>query len=140
MILIVCGPLQLTQPEIDDEHIIPEEYACSEIDEQPSSVDDALDNENLVDDASDVVMQIKPVITNKARWVNRDRLAGTNTDPLLADNVIQSGTVKTLRVKHIFNDEKPMKVCDICGNKYKYQHALESHLRRHRNDKPFKCK
>lgn len=50
------------------------------------------------------------------------------------------GGGKTLRVKRIFNDQKPMKVCDICGNQYKYQHALDSHLRRHRNDKPFTCK
>lgn len=36
------------------------------------------------------------------------------------------------------SNNKP-KVCEICGNEYKYQHALESHMRRHRNEKPHKC-
>lgn len=34
---------------------------------------------------------------------------------------------------------KPLKKCEICGNTYRYQHALEGHLRRHRNEKPFAC-
>lgn len=32
------------------------------------------------------------------------------------------------------------KVCEICGNQYRYQHALDGHMRRHRNEKPFECK
>ena len=36
-------------------------------------------------------------------------------------------------------DAKPLKICEICGNTYKYKHALESHMRRHRNEKPFSC-
>lgn len=36
-------------------------------------------------------------------------------------------------------DQKSPKVCDICGNSYKYQHALDSHMRRHRNIKPYQC-
>ncbi|XP_055677674.1 transcription factor Ouib-like [Lutzomyia longipalpis] len=34
---------------------------------------------------------------------------------------------------------KPLKKCEICGNTYKYQHALDGHLRRHRNEKPYAC-
>lgn len=83
----------------------------------------------------DKVLNIKPVKTNKARWVNRDRLAGL---PASEDPLVMPG--KTVRVKRIFSDQKPMKVCDICGNQYKYQHALDSHMRRHRNDKPFTCR
>lgn len=37
-------------------------------------------------------------------------------------------------------EAKPMKVCVICGNEYKFNHSLESHMRRHRNDKPFQCR
>lgn len=34
---------------------------------------------------------------------------------------------------------KPPKICEICGNSYKFQHALNSHMRRHRNERPFNC-
>ncbi|XP_054727306.1 zinc finger protein 184 [Anastrepha obliqua] len=32
-----------------------------------------------------------------------------------------------------------MKICEICGNIYKYQHALSAHMRRHNNDRQFGC-
>ncbi|XP_036317979.1 zinc finger protein 37 [Rhagoletis pomonella] len=32
-----------------------------------------------------------------------------------------------------------MKICEICGNIYKYQHALSAHMRRHNNDRQFAC-
>ncbi|XP_030378038.1 zinc finger protein 394 [Scaptodrosophila lebanonensis] len=35
--------------------------------------------------------------------------------------------------------ERPLKICDICGNTYKYQHALNAHMRRHNNERPFCC-
>ncbi|XP_030563133.1 zinc finger protein 1 homolog [Drosophila novamexicana] len=31
------------------------------------------------------------------------------------------------------------KICDICGNTYKYQHALNAHMRRHNNERPYPC-
>lgn len=30
--------------------------------------------------------------------------------------------------------------CDICGNVYRFNHALQIHRRRHLNEKPFVCK
>ncbi|XP_055845755.1 zinc finger protein 3 homolog [Episyrphus balteatus] len=36
-------------------------------------------------------------------------------------------------------EAKPPKICEICGNSYKFQHALNSHMRRHRNERPFNC-
>lgn len=30
-------------------------------------------------------------------------------------------------------------ICEICANQYKYRHALETHMRRHRGEKPFSC-
>ncbi|XP_050327824.1 zinc finger protein 615 isoform X1 [Bactrocera neohumeralis] len=32
-----------------------------------------------------------------------------------------------------------IKICEICGNIYKYQHALNAHMRRHNNDRQFGC-
>lgn len=44
-----------------------------------------------------------------------------------------------IRVKRNLDTIKPLKVCEICGNTYKYRHALDSHMRRHRGEKPFMC-
>ncbi|XP_075156405.1 uncharacterized protein LOC142229719 [Haematobia irritans] len=34
---------------------------------------------------------------------------------------------------------RPPKICEICGNSYRFQHALNAHMRRHYQDKPFPC-
>ncbi|CRK96946.1 CLUMA_CG010337, isoform A [Clunio marinus] len=36
-------------------------------------------------------------------------------------------------------EQPKVHICEICGNSYKYRHALEVHMRRHRGDKPHKC-
>ncbi|XP_022216347.1 neurotrophin receptor-interacting factor homolog [Drosophila obscura] len=35
--------------------------------------------------------------------------------------------------------ERARKICHVCGNTYKYQHALNAHMRRHNNDRPYPC-
>lgn len=79
-------------------------------------------------------MHIKPVKTNKARLQS----ASINKQSAVVTQTVQDGT-KVFRIKRLLNEPKPLKVCEICGNKYKYQHALDSHMRRHRNEKPFEC-
>ncbi|XP_043659313.1 zinc finger protein 184 [Drosophila teissieri] len=37
------------------------------------------------------------------------------------------------------NSERSPKICDVCGNTYKYQHALNAHMRRHNNERPYPC-
>lgn len=37
------------------------------------------------------------------------------------------------------NCERSPKICDVCGNTYKYQHALNAHMRRHNNERPYSC-
>lgn len=54
-------------------------------------------------------------------------------------DLVENLTTITYVRKVSREDGKPMKICEICGNSYKYQHALESHMRRHRNEKPFSC-
>lgn len=36
-------------------------------------------------------------------------------------------------------EPKAPKICEICGNSYRYQHALSAHMRRHFQEKPFPC-
>lgn len=36
-------------------------------------------------------------------------------------------------------ESQQLHICEICANQYKYRHALEVHMRRHRGDKPFSC-
>lgn len=57
-----------------------------------------------------------------------------------AEIITKENGKKVYRVKRMFKEEtKPLKECKLCGNQYKYQHALDSHMRRHNNDKPFEC-
>jgi hypothetical protein len=35
-------------------------------------------------------------------------------------------------------ESQQLHICEICANQYKYRHALEVHMRRHRGEKPFK--
>jgi hypothetical protein len=39
------------------------------------------------------------------------------------------------RVKKPEGDSFKIHICEICGNSYKYRHALEVHMRRHRGDR-----
>lgn len=50
------------------------------------------------------------------------------------------GSMETLiRVKRNLKQTKQQHVCKLCHSSYKYKHALETHMRRHRGDKPYKC-
>lgn len=50
------------------------------------------------------------------------------------------GSLETvIRVKRNLKPTKQQHVCKFCNSSYKYKHALETHLRRHRGDKPYKC-
>uniref|UniRef100_W8B533 Zinc finger protein 554 n=2 Tax=Ceratitis capitata TaxID=7213 RepID=W8B533_CERCA len=46
-----------------------------------------------------------------------------------------------IRVKNEkqLNKEKQIHICDICGNVYPRKYALEAHMRRHRNERPYEC-
>lgn len=76
------------------------------------------------------VMNVRPVITNKRRQKH----------PLIPpEEQLVSMTGENGETITFVGRAKPLKVCDICGNTYKYRHALESHMRRHRGEKPFQC-
>lgn len=47
--------------------------------------------------------------------------------------------VKTRKRKSLSPDTKAPKICELCGNSYRFQHALNAHMRRHYNEKPFPC-
>ncbi|KAI8116704.1 hypothetical protein FF38_09943 [Lucilia cuprina] len=47
--------------------------------------------------------------------------------------------VKTRKRRTQSPEIKKPKVCELCGNSYRFQHALNAHMRRHYNEKPFPC-
>ncbi|XP_039437527.1 zinc finger protein 316-like [Culex pipiens pallens] len=50
------------------------------------------------------------------------------------------GSLETvIRVKRNLKPQQQQHVCKLCNSSYKYKHALETHMRRHRGDKPYKC-
>lgn len=85
--------------------------------------------------------QIKPVKTNKARLgLTAATTATSSSSGRKQMKVVKKPDgVDTARKLVSVKEQKSPKTCPICGNTYKYQHALESHMRRHRNEKPFVC-
>lgn len=135
--------------DTDDDHLILGELAeTSENDEVDEKVDDeTLDNVNELahyihnksseshnmhddDDDDTEVIHFQPVQTNKARHVHAQFKR-------VEKQYRGGGSNKAAKDESALS--KPMKECELCGNKYRYQHALDSHMRRHRNEKPFKC-
>ncbi|XP_050083055.1 zinc finger protein 184-like [Anopheles aquasalis] len=50
-----------------------------------------------------------------------------------------SGFETVIRLKRNLPVAKPTHKCKICNKTYKYKHVLETHLRRHRGERPYKC-
>uniref|UniRef100_A0A182F7X4 Uncharacterized protein n=2 Tax=Anopheles albimanus TaxID=7167 RepID=A0A182F7X4_ANOAL len=50
-----------------------------------------------------------------------------------------SGFETVIRLKRNLPVAKPTHRCKICDKTYKYKHVLETHLRRHRGERPYKC-
>lgn len=128
----------------DSELIISEEFnENSESEQTRTSMRTEKSNRTIGGNGatSRVLTQIKPVKTNKAR------LGLTASTSMTSSSIARKSTkivkksdgVDAARRTATSKEQKSPKTCPICGNTYKYQHALESHMRRHRNEKPFVC-
>lgn len=85
----------------------------------------------------------KVPFVQKAKTVKTVKKQGKERKPTV-DNIVTKhaadGTSETvIRMKRDLKSQKPLIICDICGNTYRYKHALETHMRRHRGEKPFAC-
>ncbi|XP_059622181.1 transcription factor Ouib-like [Phlebotomus argentipes] len=63
---------------------------------------------------------------------------GRHTIEKVSKKVSSEGAKAIIAIRPV-PKPKPPKRCEICGNTYKYQHALDGHMRRHRNEKPYAC-
>lgn len=97
-------------------------------DNMDSEPDDPQPIDDDEDDGDTDICHIKSVKTNKGRLAVRGQAASVSASATASSAGRQQPS-----------GAKPMKVCEICGNEYKFQHALDGHMRRHRNEKPFKC-
>ncbi|XP_067635905.1 zinc finger protein 570 [Eurosta solidaginis] len=52
---------------------------------------------------------------------------------------IKSAYTKKSSTKKEKSINSSTKICEVCGNVYKYKHALIAHMRRHNNDRQFGC-
>uniref|UniRef100_A0A182M0V0 Protein krueppel n=1 Tax=Anopheles culicifacies TaxID=139723 RepID=A0A182M0V0_9DIPT len=50
-----------------------------------------------------------------------------------------TGVETVIRIKRNLAGPKPSFLCKICNVTYKHKHALETHMRRHRGERPHKC-
>lgn len=98
---------------------------------------------------------IKPTVLNN-RKPNKAMNSGMHQTPVTIDHKQISAdqhteneedyedTIKPVKITRkrkatLPGDAKPPKICEICGNSYRFQHALNAHMRRHFQDKPFPC-
>lgn len=127
---------QLQEDEL--EYYEPVDKVSSEVDGGPS-VDDtnaATSNEEFL--SPQTIKQFKNVTRPPNKFVPKPESDVTILGS--AEIITKENGKKVYRVKRMFKEEtKPLKECKLCGNQYKYQHALDSHMRRHNNDKPFEC-
>ncbi|XP_023174588.2 zinc finger protein squeeze [Drosophila hydei] len=72
--------------------------------------------------------------SNSNNYNNYNNYSNHNNGSGNGDNIIINigGVVRNRRTTE-------SKICDICGNTYKYQHALNAHMRRHNNERPYPC-
>ncbi|XP_055644972.1 zinc finger and SCAN domain-containing protein 29-like isoform X2 [Toxorhynchites rutilus septentrionalis] len=84
-------------------------------------------------------------LTNPIKTIQTIRKANIpNEEKPTIENIITKpgpdGSLETvIRVKRNLKMVTQQHVCKLCNSSYKYKHALETHLRRHRGDKPYKC-
>lgn len=78
-------------------------------------------------------------ITNVVQSKNRGKVVIDNANSAKEATQPEVRQVKTRKRKSLSPETKTPKICEICGNSYRFQHALNAHMRRHYNDKPFPC-
>ncbi|KAM8719455.1 hypothetical protein ACLKA7_012071 [Drosophila subpalustris] len=61
-----------------------------------------------------------------------------NSNDNSSNNLITNNNNNSCVISRNRRSTEP-KICDICGNTYKYQHALNAHMRRHNNERPYPC-
>lgn len=106
-------------------------------DENGIRFDSSLDDVVKAQPGSYKIETVRPVKGNK---YNKSKIQHNPPQADITTKILDDRTRTTvIRVKRPHLQPKPLKVCEICGNSYKYRHALDSHMRRHRGEKPFAC-
>ncbi|KAG5668324.1 hypothetical protein PVAND_016268 [Polypedilum vanderplanki] len=115
------------EEELDEEEEIEQEFPVDDLYIYKYKTEIYGDSEMIVEgEKNELIVKevdaIEPEITNvKVTKVKRDKRQ------------------KRAISQQIEKDQEKIHICEICANQYKYRHALEVHMRRHRGDKPFKC-
>ncbi|KAJ6636667.1 Zinc finger protein [Pseudolycoriella hygida] len=113
------------------------------IEKEASEVEDRSSNDFNKTSSTDATATMAATSKKQFKNVNRPPnkfVPKPESNVMSAEVITKENGKKVYRVKRMFKDEtKPLKECAVCGNQYKYQHALDSHMRRHNNEKPFEC-
>lgn len=78
----------------------------------------------------------------RKRKSTTEKTKKTNKKPTKTLAISSDGTAVIRERKPRAKKEKAEKqphICDVCGNIYQRRYALELHMRRHRDEKPFDC-
>ncbi|XP_058450463.1 uncharacterized protein LOC131429941 [Malaya genurostris] len=135
------------EDDVDDWEIIYDDESSQEYFKklpQPKA-SDIFDDPNHKVDSMGEQQKTSSVASNLLKTIQTIRKANVpNEEKPTIENIITKagpdGLLETvIRVKRNLKTVKQRHVCKLCNRSYKYKHALETHLRRHRGDKPYKC-
>jgi len=102
----------------------------------------------MYDENGDLIAGIDGIVEiKKEEFDKNDMLEELEEDEMPAKTKKESTKEKSRSAKKIKTREQPVSsdngttlhICEICANTYKYRHALEVHMRRHRGEKNFSC-
>lgn len=116
----------------NDDHLQLVEHISK--DEQPYEVDETMQVAETVHSPYETLIEVEaPETQNKSEMLDEYQIL--HVKPIRTNKT----SARRKPVAETSMPPKTMKVCVLCGNEYKFQHALDSHMRRHRNEKPFEC-
>ncbi|KAH8248236.1 hypothetical protein KR038_007851 [Drosophila bunnanda] len=79
--------------------------------------------------------QFEVEVLEEAAWANEERIEDVTAPTIKERPVVLA--VETVRAPSISNVK--LHVCEICGNGYPRKSTLDTHMRRHNNERPYEC-
>ncbi|CAH1720155.1 unnamed protein product [Chironomus riparius] len=132
-------------------YITPNSEGSEEIDEQELPVDDfytykseIIDTEIVVPDNNDHLDKDLDDVLGKSEdneEIISDLIDDIKPPPKAKKESTREKSTRSKRNNQstIDKEQERIHICEICANQYKYRHALEVHMRRHNNIKPYEC-
>jgi len=81
--------------------------------------------------------QVEVEVLEEGAWCNEELIEEAPVPTVPAPIVEQSSQIVVPVTTHIVAGKSH--VCEICGNSYPRKSTLDTHMRRHNNERPYQC-